>query len=526
MDQDFGKGESMRRKKLLILVLTVLVALPLAASPARAELFTVGGRPLNLMGYATQGVAFGLHDDYDTEKGLQSALMNLFLEGNYSITNDLKFYASSLLTVDWAYQLNSDRDSWNDKLFNKSKKYLNVDSNDWQLLKEMHLTWSPKNFNFRIGKQVVAWGETDGFRLMDQINPLDQRRGFADVEFETSIIPIWLLKAEYFPDVRLKGLQDLGFEFVFNPNAEFIPNQAIQPGNDVGGIWAPNVLIAGPFPFGEAHLGSTFNDIKKPKAFNSDGYGYAFRAKAVVYDSIITLNYYYGLDKDPVTLSVVDPVTHMPKATVGFASDGRLILHPFLTGHYPLFRFVGATFSRDIPFLKASVLGGVAPVVRLESFYAFSNTFSTTLNRFIKSDDFRAAIGIDWKVKIPFLNPVAGFTISPQFYYRQIIDYPSLALIAGSPLSEEISGLKKHNYQTTLLVNTNYLHGKLVPSFFWLRDINSKSDMFRLQLAYDYSNEWHFTLGALLLDGSKKGQGFELFDNKDYLYFKISYKWG
>ena len=43
----------------------------------------------------------------------------------------------------------------------------------WQLLKEVHLTWTPKNFNFRVGKQIVVWGETDGFRLMDQINPLD-----------------------------------------------------------------------------------------------------------------------------------------------------------------------------------------------------------------------------------------------------------------------------------------------------------------------------------------------------------------
>jgi len=48
---------------------------------------------LNLFGYITQGGAFSLSDkdEYDTEKGLHSALMNLFLEGDYSITNNLKF---------------------------------------------------------------------------------------------------------------------------------------------------------------------------------------------------------------------------------------------------------------------------------------------------------------------------------------------------------------------------------------------------------------------------------------------------
>lgn len=500
----------MNKKKLWIFMVVIIMIFGLSVS-AIAEEFNFLGRPLQLFGYATQGVAFGMHNSYDTEAGLQSALMNLFAEGDYAIRDNLKFYASGMLTVNWAYQLNADRDSWNDKLFDKSKKYLNVDSNDWQLLKEARLTWSPSDFMFRIGKQIVAWGEMDGFRLMDQINPLDQRRGFADVEFETTITPIWLVRADYYPKIKSSWLQDLGFEFVFNPNAEFIPNQGIQPGNDVGGIWAPNVLIPGPFPRGEAHLGSTFNDIQKPRAFNSDGYEYAFRVKANILGSLITLNYFYGLDNDPVTLNAPLP----PK--IGMASDGRLIIHPFLTGKYPLFRFVGATFARDVTPLRASFLGDVAPVVRVETFYAFSDTFATSLNRFIKSDEFRGAIGLDWKVKIPFLNARTYFGISPQFYWRRIIDFPSI---------EEVPGLKKDNYQSTLLINTSYFHNKLTPSFFWLRDWRTQSDMIRLQLVYDHDYHWHLTLGALLLDGSKSGQGFELFDNKDQLYLKISYKWG
>ena len=47
----------------------------------------------------------GCKDAYDTEKDFNSALMNLFVEGDYEITNDLKFYGSGMLTVDWMYQL-------------------------------------------------------------------------------------------------------------------------------------------------------------------------------------------------------------------------------------------------------------------------------------------------------------------------------------------------------------------------------------------------------------------------------------
>jgi hypothetical protein len=508
----------MKKKRLFILILMAGLTIILTGSPAVAEQFTVLGKPLNLFGYATQEASFGFKNTYDTENGLNSALMNLFVEGDYRPINNLKFYASSMLTVDWAYQVKSNDDSWNDKLFSKSRDNLNVDGKYWQVLKEAHVTWTPENFLLRVGKQIVAWGETDGFRLMDQINPLDQRRGFADVEFETSIIPIWLIRAEYFLPVKPSWLQDLGFEFIYNPNADFIPDQGIKGGNADGGIWAPDVPIPG------AHLATAYGPIDTPKRWK-EGNEFAFRIKGVVYDSTITLNAFYGRDNDAVTKFIPPVMAPVPPHI--FASDGAFLLHPFQEGKYPLFRFVGATFSRDITPLKASFLGGVAPVVRLETFYAFNNTFTftdpiTQAQRFAKSDEFRGAIGVDWKVKIPILNRETGFTISPQLYYRRIIDFPSIEDVAtsgGTPV-------KKNNYQTTLMISTQYLHSKLTPSFFWLRDINSKSDFFRLQLVYDYSNKWHFTLGSLLLGGNKNGQGFDLFNNKDQIYFKISYKWG
>ena len=506
----------MKKKRILVLALMASMAMALMTYPVLAEQFNVGGKPLNLYGYLTQGAALGLHNSYDTEAGLQAALMNLLVEGDYMITPELKFTASGRLTVDWAYQLNAGRDSWEDKLFNKSKGRLNVDDNDWQLLNEAHVTWTPGDFYFRVGKQIVVWGETDGFRLMDQINPQDARRGFMDVEFENTIIPIWLARAEYRPPIKSSWLQDFSLQFIFNPNAEFIRNQGIQPGNDVGGVWAPNVLIPGPFPRGEAHLGSTFNDITKPKAFNSDGYEYGVRVKGVISDAIITLSYYYGLDKDPVTQSAPLP----PK--IEMASDGRLIIHPLQEGKYPLFRFVGVTVSKEITPLKASFLGDVAPVVYVEALYAYKSTFTFTnpitgMSTFDKSDEFRGGINVGWKVKIPFLNARTYFSIMPEFFYRRIINYPSF---------EEISGLKQDSYQTFLTVSTSYFHGKLNPSVTWIHDINSKSDYNILKLVYDHDYHWHFTLGAQLFHGNKANQGMELFDNKDQIFFKISYKWG
>jgi len=503
----------MKKKRFLVLILVAGLTIALTISSAIAEEFNVFGRPLLLFGYATQEFSYGFKDKYDTESNLNSALMNLFVEGDYKITDTLKFYGSSMLTVDWIYQLKHNDNSWNDKLFAKSKDELNVDDKYWQLLKEARITWTPSDFLFRVGKQIVSWGELLGFRIMDQINPLDQRRGFLDVEFETTIIPIWLIRADYYPRLNLSWLQDLGLEFVYNPNADFIPNQDLKLGNAEGGIWAPNVPIPG------AHLATAISNIDTPKKWR-EGNEFGFRAKANMLGAMATLNFFYGRDNSPVTVPVPPFISPLPPDI--FASDGALLLHPFQAGKYPLLKFVGLTFAKEIIPLRASFLGDVAPTVYFEALYAFDSTFTftnpiTTLGRFDQSDDFRSGIEVTWKVKIPPLNARTYFAFTGEFFYRRIMDYPSF---------EEIAGLKQNNYQTFLSVNTQYFHGKLTPSFTWIHDINSNSNYFIPKLVYDYDYHWHFTLGAQLFKGAKEGEGLQLFDNKNQIFFKVAYKWG
>lgn len=521
----------MRRKTILIPIFMLLCIAMFTINVAHAKQYTVNGQPLNLAGYISQGAQFSVNDKsyYDTARDLQSLLTNVFVEGDYSFRDNLRLYMAGMFTADWVYDVKSHNNEWNDKLFDKSRKNLYMDNEYWQILKEAHITWSPGDFTFRVGKQVVAWGETDGFRLMDQINPVDQSRGFGDVEFENTIIPIWLVKAEYYPQIDSGWLQDLGFEFVFNPNISFIPNQTIQPGNDVSGIWAPNARVDDPMvPGGEIHIGSADTyDVNKPSSFSSKGFEYGFRIKGIVKDTIFTLNYFYGIDNSPT-------IWNLPIAPrIEMASDGKLLMHPNFQGRYDLLRFAGGTLSRDIPFLKSSALGGVAPVVRLEAFYLFGNTLAATdtyaRGMLYHCDEIRWAIGVDWKIRVPFINPHAGITVMPQFYHRKILNYPH-----GKDLIDHDNQalLDPNNYMTTLMLSTSYMNNKFTPSVFWMRDINRRADMFRLQVQYDYSDNWRYTIGAQFLGGSDhKDNGvmnnsFEFFDHKDYIYFKLTYRWG
>ena len=71
----------------------------------------------------------------------------------------------------------------------------------------------------RIGKQNLSWGESDGFRLLDQINPLDN--GFAG--FLTGLderrIPLNMLRAQwsfgtvgFINDLTLEGFYSIDNE--------------------------------------------------------------------------------------------------------------------------------------------------------------------------------------------------------------------------------------------------------------------------------------------------------------------------
>jgi len=298
---------------------------------------------------------------------------------------------------------------------------------------------------------------------------------------------------------------------VFNPNVDFIPDKGIAPpaGTDAAGIWAPkvNVALGGPFPFDYAHIGSFGVNTKKPEAFDAAFYEYGARLKTMIQDTMMTLMYFKGIANSPVKIAT--------GARTETAYDGRMIIHPQYNGYYPDFSYVGFTMTRDFQSLYASSLGGVAPTVRLETLYAFDSSFETSLNTIEKYNEFRWALGIDWKVNIPLLNPRAYFTISPQYMQQYVLDYPN---------NHTLSGLKDRNDTLTLMISTSYMHNKLQPTFFWMRDTTNEADYFLFKIAYEPDHKWIYTVGTNLFTGSNAGAGFEPFDQKDQIFCTLSYR--
>ncbi len=528
MEKSYWCGDFIKRVKLsgCLFLLTIII---LVTGPAFAVDFHIAGTKISANGYLNQAVSVGNSDekeDFDTMENFRQAVMQALLELDCSPTPETRFFVSGLLNVDWAYQIMQSDDEWKAKHFDESKNELFVLSESYSLLKEAHASWMPGNFIFRAGKQIVAWGETDAIRITDQINPVDMRRGASDMEFETSIVPIWMLRTDYYPDIYLDWIYDVGLELIFNPNAQFIPNwnNAVL-GADKNGVWAPyasNDRLPGSI------IASNDELLEEPNRWNSDGYEYGARLRANIMEAMCSLSYFYGISNSPV----MRPTAGLGTGRLADYEGGRYY-HVEYEGYYPRYRFLGLTLLRDFGALDMSSIGISSPVVAFESLYGYDNTYedysianALGLPGIQKYDEFRYSVGAAWKVRIPWLNPTDSITINPTWIHQQGIDYPSIPEGHTRAVLSQGGGImpfNKHMYTISTLIYTFYSHAKWNPQIFWLRNIwdNNIGDTVRCKLIYKPTSNWSYALTAMIFTNEAMRPAM---DNKDYLSFTAKYQ--
>ena len=67
------------------------------------------------------------------------------------------------------------------------------------VLRENYLDYSAGNWDFRLGRQHVVWGEMVGFFFADVVSARDMRE-FLLPDFDQLRTPQWAARAEYFSD--------------------------------------------------------------------------------------------------------------------------------------------------------------------------------------------------------------------------------------------------------------------------------------------------------------------------------------
>ncbi|MGH7822697.1 MAG: DUF1302 family protein, partial [Candidatus Binatia bacterium] len=83
---------------------------------------------------------------------------------------------------------------------------------------EIYVNVQKGPFFARVGKQNLSWGETDGLRLLDVINPLDNFFGLTfDEDIDEKRIPLWMVRANYQVIDLLGPLASVGLETFWVP---------------------------------------------------------------------------------------------------------------------------------------------------------------------------------------------------------------------------------------------------------------------------------------------------------------------
>jgi len=558
-------GVTMKRLKALIRVLVVLGVMVSLCSPASAEYYNICGKDLAVEGFIRQEFAFGTSDSNrlkTNQSGLHSAYQMWYLDTNLELTSDLEVRGILRLWGDLAYQMLSDNSHF-ERYFKSSKKNLNWDDNFDQILREFYVSYYSSKFMVRIGKQQVGWGQADGLRLIDVINPLDIRRGpFYDTEgYEEMRIPKWMIKTEFYPG-NIGPLLDMGVEFYWNPGdvketGELLPsyvNAQLGGGTGLFNPISPTPIYGDGVPVGMQRQwgiwGVPVNFVplpirmfKKERATAIKNSEFGARIKFSFKNTFITLNYWQGFQPD----MVLKFRGIVPDAFGGFFPPLG-VLQPsviLMDRVYRRMRVAGFTLNRELFGVGKLACQVANPVLRVEGLYDFKHPFNTGLMTATDMlviqdyDQIRYMVGFDWSMKIPLLNRRKSTFVSGQMFHFHTLNYRGGAN-APRPAPFYTWTYPKNQFYTTLLVRTEYMNERIIPSILYAHDYNNQSAWIKSKVDFRIGDHWRPQIGYLWIRKnthhtqnpgfpfpiavSDNWKSFGAFEDRDEVWIRIQYQ--
>jgi hypothetical protein len=132
---------------------------------------------------------------------------------------------------------------------------------------------------WRVGRQILSWGETDGFQLLDHINPLDSSFGGFLIPLDERRIPLDMVLGNYY-------IGDFGpiSEMYLEGFYAFDKQVGFSPGTPVGSPWG--------LPGGNAPSNSSTTFNHEPALTVDNGRG-GFQLKFNAYNATFSLAHYY-----------------------------------------------------------------------------------------------------------------------------------------------------------------------------------------------------------------------------------------
>ncbi|MGV2871861.1 DUF1302 family protein [Colwellia sp. E150_009] len=179
-----------------------------------------------------------------SESGLSQLEQNL--TPSFSLSGDkFRFYSEYRLRIETIDELEPEQ--FTETSSSDLSKRMNINDYLEFEVREFFIDGYIDDFFLKLGKQQVVWGQSDGLRVLDVVNPLNYRE-FILTEFDERRIPLWTLSIEtsigqwqlqtvWVPDQTYDNLPDLrtGATFAFT-SPLYVPS---TPANQIVNLAEP-----------------------------------------------------------------------------------------------------------------------------------------------------------------------------------------------------------------------------------------------------------------------------------------------
>ncbi len=386
-------------------------------------------------------------------------------------------------------------------------------------------------FFMRVGRQDLSWGETDGFRLLDMIEPLDNRFGFPLVEdLDDRRIPLWMAR----------GTINLG---TWGPFSNSTIDAYLVPGTIDNQI-APITPSGNPFALGNPAGESII--VKPSKNMgNSRGGG---RIIATIANKVTaSIAHYVTYNDSPSARIYYNNIDFVDGTLLGLP-PGSTVISPeaaFLVELYQQ-QITGASATFAMPFDPYTIIRSefaqfwderiFQQSANLGTFAAYPPAPFPAVGWTPTRNVARWMIGFDRNVWIRWLNPENTFFLSGQYFHSYIQGYEDDFQIAAVRSSQFGPGAlgnpdfystgfnfvnqKQNEVSFTYLINTLVYHGVIQPQLFGAYDIRGVNTLVP-SISYQVGSNIQLVLKYAFITGSYNNLG--LFRDRDQLLFRVQY---
>jgi len=386
----------------------------------------------------------------------------------YNLTDNVSVFARFIASIDRATETDYPGDV---DLYPKSYDMdLLLTGDEWEVgFKELYMDFDTQYVWLRLGKQQVSWGQSDGLRLLDIVNPLDKswhgislNEPYLDA-FDNLRESLWMARLTLKSPWETENLQDVQLEMLWLPG-HFIGSQFVGHINPVHGS---------PYNF-------------EPDYFNNEdiipgGQEFGGRLMGKYKGLEWSLNYFRHYEDDGLYMvdGLDDKYPWKP-----FQLKSRTV-HPRVDSY-------GFSLTYDDAL-------NTKAVYRMEFLYQdrpYEADGNTDIER---RKTAKALLGIDRPTFVNFLNPNRTISFGFQAFVIQVLED------GGDIKKDGLTLNGSHPAETTTMfsfsADTGYMQDRIKPQMLYIFDPGRKGHYLQLGTEFRFTDNILWYVGATLYDG-------------------------